>query len=115
MGAMAIRKGRRQCEAHRRDGARCRAPAIPGGYVCRVHGGSAPQVRASARRLWLLERYAAAVAAWQANPGIPGQLTDRQIHLLGRASRAQRDVEEYEARLAAIARLRAELRRQAAA
>jgi hypothetical protein len=110
---MAIREGRQQCEAHRRDGARCQAPAIPGHHVCRVHGGSAPQVRLAARRMWLLERYAAAVEAWQADPGIPGQLTSRQLDLLCKASVAQRDLEEFEARLSAIAELRAELRRQA--
>lgn len=100
-----IRKGRQQCEAHRRDGHRCSAPAIPGGWVCRVHGGSAPQVRSAARRILLLEAYAAAVTAWQADPGIPGQLTSRQIELLGRAAIAQRELEEYEERMEAIRQL----------
>jgi hypothetical protein len=93
-----MRKGRQQCEAHRRDGARCTAPAIEGHHVCRVHGGSAPQVRRAARRNQLLEAYAAAVQAWQADPGIPGQLTRRQIELLGRASIAQRELEESSSR-----------------
>jgi hypothetical protein len=39
----------RRCRARRRDGKRCRAWAIRGGYVCRMHGGAAPQVRAKAR------------------------------------------------------------------
>jgi len=30
-------------------GMRCRQPAIPGGFVCRFHGGAAPQVRMKAR------------------------------------------------------------------
>ena len=32
------------------SGARCKRTAIPGGTVCRYHGGSAPQVRRSAER-----------------------------------------------------------------
>lgn len=33
----------------KRSGARCRKPAIPGGTVCRMHGGAAPQVQAKAQ------------------------------------------------------------------
>lgn len=41
-----------RCVAHRQDGEPCRAHAIHGGTVCRVHGGSAPQVkRKAAERL----------------------------------------------------------------
>lgn len=42
-----------QCTAHTKStGARCTQPAIPGGRVCRYHGGGAPQVRkAAAARL----------------------------------------------------------------
>lgn len=41
----------RQCAAHSsRTGLRCKAFAIHGGTVCRMHGGSAPQVKAAARR-----------------------------------------------------------------
>jgi hypothetical protein len=110
---MAIREGRQQCHAHRRDGNRCSAPAIPGGTVCRVHGGSAPQVQRAARRVVLMERLAAAVEAWQADPGIPGQLTSRQIDLLGKAAIAERDLAEYERKLTVIRLLRTELRLQA--
>jgi hypothetical protein len=42
-----------RCTAHRTNGTPCGAWAIRGGFVCRMHGGSAPQVRAAAhRRLW---------------------------------------------------------------
>jgi hypothetical protein len=37
-----------RCEGHTKDGNRCRRSAIPGATVCRIHGGSAPQVRAVA-------------------------------------------------------------------
>src|ERR1017187_5281433 len=36
------------CTATSRKGNRCAQPAIPGGNVCRYHGGSAPQVKKSA-------------------------------------------------------------------
>lgn len=39
-----------RCSATRRDGRPCRAWAIRGGRVCRMHGGGAPQVRAAAER-----------------------------------------------------------------
>ena len=38
----------RRCSAHRKSGQPCRNWAIRGGYVCRMHGGAAPQVRAKA-------------------------------------------------------------------
>lgn len=38
----------RRCRARRRNGQRCKCWAIRGGFVCRVHGGAAPQVRAKA-------------------------------------------------------------------
>jgi hypothetical protein len=41
---------RERCTAHRRDGERCGAPAIPYGAVCRRHGGSLPNVKAAAKR-----------------------------------------------------------------
>lgn len=40
---------RLQCKATiKRTGERCKNPAIPGGTVCRFHGGAAPQVQAKA-------------------------------------------------------------------
>lgn len=41
---------RLQCSANARPGRRCRRAPIPGGFVCALHGGKAPQTIASARR-----------------------------------------------------------------
>jgi hypothetical protein len=38
------------CTAHRRDGLRCKGAPIRGATVCRLHGGSATQVRDAARK-----------------------------------------------------------------
>ena len=40
----------RGCKGHKRNGKPCGQPAIKGGVVCRMHGGSAPQVRAAAEK-----------------------------------------------------------------
>ena len=41
----------RRCRAHsKRSGERCRRLAIPGGIVCVMQGGAAPQVAEAARR-----------------------------------------------------------------
>ena len=45
-----------RCSATTRSGKQCAGPAIAGGTVCRMHGGSAPQVKAAAReRLMALQ------------------------------------------------------------
>jgi hypothetical protein len=51
----------RQCSARTRSGARCRQRPIQGGTVCRMHGGSAPQVKRAAN-LRLLELINPAIA-----------------------------------------------------
>jgi hypothetical protein len=43
------RKWRERCSGRRRDGQRCRALSIPGGFVCLLHGGGAPQVTRAMR------------------------------------------------------------------
>lgn len=52
---------RERCSAHRRDGEPCGAKAIKGGNVCRVHGGSALQVRRNAERLQALREFYASL------------------------------------------------------
>lgn len=42
------------CKAKTSRGLKCKAQAMLGGRVCRVHGGSAPQVMAAAARRILL-------------------------------------------------------------
>ena len=39
-----------KCTAHTSAGNNCKANAIKGSNVCRVHGGSAPQVKAKAQQ-----------------------------------------------------------------
>lgn len=46
----------RKCRAHRKDGEPCGNYAIAGGRVCRMHGGSAPQVRRKARERIVMAR-----------------------------------------------------------
>lgn len=54
---------RRRCTANAKStGARCKRRPIPGGRVCKMHGGGAPQVQASARRR-LLEAVDPALSA----------------------------------------------------
>lgn len=49
----------RQCAANSRNtGNRCRSLAIPGGTVCRLHGGSLPVVKAKAKERLILQEIA---------------------------------------------------------
>ncbi len=47
---MARVRPARRCSARRHGGLPCRAYAIAGGSVCRMHGGGSPAVQAAARR-----------------------------------------------------------------
>jgi hypothetical protein len=42
---MARVRQARRCRAHRKNGEPCKAFAIVGGYVCRMHGGGSPRAR----------------------------------------------------------------------
>ena len=108
-GLHPLRKGRDQCTAHRRDGEECQAPAVPGTLVCRRHGGAAPQVLIKARHLELQMALHDAAEGHQAARGTPGE-----FDALCKWSHAQRELKEYEAKLARLSELRAELRRRKA-
>ena len=105
-GLHGLRKGRRQCEATTRSGARCKAPAVLGGSVCKRHGGSAPQVKVSAAMMILLERRYEAGQAWEAARGTPDE-----FGALCKSSAADRAVQDAEARMERLRELRAELRK----
>lgn len=107
VGLHALRKGRDQCTAHRRDGEECQAPAIPGGLVCRRHGGAAPQVAIKAAHFELLTAVAAANEAFKAARGTPGE-----FDALCAWSRAKNALDEHEARMEQLRVLRAEARRR---
>lgn len=54
-----------KCHATNRQGNRCGRPHIPGGTVCRFHGGAAPQVREAAQaRLLKLQHPAIDALEW---------------------------------------------------
>ncbi len=48
--ALELREGERKCRVTKKNGKKCGKYAIRGGFVCTHHGGSAPQVRASANK-----------------------------------------------------------------
>jgi hypothetical protein len=106
-GLHGLRKGRRQCEATTRDGRRCKAPALVGGSVCRVHGGSAPQIRLRAAMFQLYEARYKAGEEWQAKRGTPGEF-DALCALSG----AENAVNRAEEKMDRVRELRAELRRR---
>lgn len=105
-----LRKGRQRCEATRRDGQRCQAPAIAGGTVCRRHGGGASQVRINARHIQLLEARYTAYEAWAAARGTPGE-----FDALCATSQADNALWRYEVKLERLRELRAQLRQLKAA
>lgn len=70
------RHAAQRCTAtSRQAGRRCKRHAIPGGMVCVMHGGTAPQVAAAARQR--LERAAAAQAVTRLGLGpFPVEIPD---------------------------------------
>ena len=72
------RQGRPRCQAmSKQTGAQCGNKAIPGGTVCRFHGGGARQVRNRAR-LNLLELVDPAIATLAREMATAEASTDRQ-------------------------------------
>lgn len=54
-----------KCKATNRQGQRCKKSPIPGGVVCRMHGGAAPQVKEAAlERLRRLQHPAIDALEW---------------------------------------------------
>jgi hypothetical protein len=56
-----VRWGVRCSATSKRTGLPCGGYAMTGGYVCRIHGGASPVVRAAARRRWLFEQMLARI------------------------------------------------------
>jgi hypothetical protein len=97
------------CGARRRDHKPCQAPTIPGGFVCRHHGGAAPQVQIAAGLRLRQETELQALIKWN---------QARSFADLCKVTEAQRAVADNQAKLQHLAKLRrlvAEQRAQAAA
>jgi len=79
-------------------------------FVCRRHGGSAPQVLIKARHEQLQMALYSARRDWEEARGTPGE-----FDALCKITRAERDLGAYEVKLGLLADLRAELKRSRAA
>ena len=100
---------RQRCGAHsKRKGVLCTKMAIPGGTVCRYHGGGAPQVIAAAKgRLEALRTPAIAYLAYllgqqefpSAGLGAAKDVLDR---VDGKAAETVRVIETTDAQIAAL-------------
>lgn len=100
----------RRCRARsKRSGERCRRLAIPGGTVCVMHGGAAPQVAAAARRRLsdaavreVLPRVAPDAVARVSAPEQHGIDVSRALERMARARKRKprwwRSVDELEGR-----------------
>jgi hypothetical protein len=71
-----------RCRAKRTNGEPCRAYPIHGADVCRTHGGSAPQVKAAAKRRLAEEAARIEAAKYIPNLADVGQLEDPLGELL---------------------------------
>lgn len=88
----------RRCQAYRHDGNPCRRYAIRGGFVCRVHGGSAPQVVAKARERLALAadhnvRNLLGLADTAENEQVRLSATNSALDRAGLSAKAQVEVE----------------------
>lgn len=109
-GLHKLRAGREQCTATRRDGQPCDAPAIPGGLVCKRHGGGAPQVRIPAQHRQLQLAVWVASADFKAARGTP-----EQFEALCKVTAAERDLEAFETKLRLLREVQAYVRSKRAA
>lgn len=102
-----------RCHARTRTGHQCKAKAIEGGWVCRVHGGSALQVAIAAGRRVLTARLSAAYETWQQvhDPDrAPGQWMSRaEANALGVIAFLERQLEQHDRDVQLIQLMRAEL------
>ena len=76
-------QGRRLCTATTRAGNPCRSPAISGGMVCRMHGGSSPQAKEAAHRVVLADLLSPALLL------LRDALTDGKVPMAVRVSAAR--------------------------
>jgi hypothetical protein len=104
---------RERCHARTRTGDQCKAKAIEGGFVCRVHGGSAPQVAIAARRRVLTGRLFAAYETWRRvhDPGRPrGQWMSRaEVNAAGAIVFLERAIDQHDRDVQLIQLMRAEV------
>lgn len=106
-GLHKLRRGRDRCSATRRDGQPCQAPAVEGSWVCRRHGGAAPQVQIKARHTLLLQAAYDTSRTFEEARGTPGE-----FGALCKALAAQRELDAYEGKLQRLSELRAEAKRR---
>ncbi len=104
-GLHKLRRGRDQCSATRRDGCQCQAPAVKYHYVCRRHGGAAPQVRIKAEYTENLMRRHIAYTEWQAARG-----TAAESDALATFAETERAVEAYQIKIRLLRQIKAGLR-----
>ncbi len=71
-----------RCTAHKQDGSPCRAWAMKGCPVCRVHGGTASQVKEAAQQRLRAEKARAELARLMKNAGdMPSVIPDPETGL----------------------------------
>lgn len=104
-GLHKLRAGREQCTATRRDGAPCEAPAIPGGLVCKRHGGGAPRVKIAAQHRQLEEAVWMAYADWQ-----EVRRSGDGFEAVCKITHAERELGKYELKMRLLSELRAWIR-----
>jgi hypothetical protein len=95
------------CKARTRSGARCKNPPITGAAVCRMHGGSAPAVRAAAERRVQAQAAIADAKAALAYEGVPA-IEDPVLALAELAAEVRATVRALGARVNALQDVRYE-------